>query len=246
VKVYRAIMLFSDVELLVAGLELQNDKATIDCPIYILDDHWPLNRAANLEKLEWVKKRWPQVVVVTAPHNMGIHHGFNYLCSQMPLEEDDLILVSAPDSCPLEKGWDQAMVTVLSAAPDLVYVGTNSEAIDKTPDMNWAFGYINGVKFKGARDRPAMFHSTGFKWSFLKSVGGFDQPTTHYGHLESVMWQKMLGQRKCSGYLEDFNEDFRLCNMHPQVYNDYKLAQAHTFTFSGSFEAYLKSINYLS
>lgn len=239
-KAYKAILLFSDVELLVAGLELQNDKATLDCPIYILDDHWPLNRAANLEKLEWVKKRWTNVTIITAPENMGIHMGFNYLCSQMPLESGDVIIASAPDSNPLQKGWDEAMVDALEWHSKLAYIGTNSIAIDQTPGVQWAFSESDKVKFKIPINRPAMFHSTAFDWNFLKKVGGFSQPTNFYGHLESAMWQKMHSAGMVSAYLCDYSEDFRLCNTHPQIYNEWKLAQAHTYTFKGSFKEYLE------
>lgn len=237
--IYKTIQLFSDVNLLVAGLELQNDKATLDCDTYVYDDHWPLNRESNLAELEKLKRRWPRLKIIHGPENLGIHKGFNHLTSQMPLVEGDIIICTAPDSVPLQKGWDEAMAHVLTNDRNIAYVGTNSFNIDAT-DCNWEHVNFGSLKVKLVRSRPAMFHSTAFQWDFLKKAGGFHQPCNYYGHLESQMFQKMQSVGMRSGYLCDFYEDFRLQPFHGDEYFAYKMAQAHTYSFAGSFKEYLE------
>lgn len=241
--VYKTILLFSDVDLLMMGLELQNDKATLDCDTYVLDDCWPLNRYANDMALEKLKVRWPRLKVIKAPKNLGIHEGFNYLTKQMPLQDGDILICTAPDSVPLNKGWDDAMVKVHEADDRIAYVGTNSIAIDTTPNVRWVHGVTkDGIKIKIPANTPAMYHSTAFKWDFLKKCGGFHQPLNYYGLLEISMWNRMQHFGMHSAYLSEYSEDFRLEPYHPQIYRDYKIAQAHTKTFKGSFEEYLASL----
>ena len=242
-SVFKLVPLFSDVMLLSCGLELQNNLATVDCPIYVIDDCWPLNRQSNLDGLEVLRRRWPNLKVITNPKNLGIHEGLNYACSQLPLVAGDILVISAPDSVPLQKGWDEALVKVLEGHARIAYVGANSYAIDETPGVEWIYRKVNGVGIKIASNRPAMFHTTAWKWDFIKKVGGFTQPCAYYGHIESAMYSRLAEHNMMMAYLCDYNEDFRLQPFHGDLYFAWKQAQAHSGSFKGSFGEWLESRN---
>lgn len=240
-KIYKTILLFSAVEQLAAGLELQNATATLDCETWVLDDFWPLDREQNLRGMEKLKTRWPNLKIVHAPENLGIHNGFNYLTSKMPLNQSDFIIQTAPDTVPITRGWDDALVRVLKNAEDIAYVSQSSDNVRGTPNILWEMRKVDGLNVMHPTG-PAIFQSLGFKWSFLSAIGGFWEPCSHYGYIEGYLYHKAqeLGLRHA--YLEDFIEVDRIGGYHPPEYTAWKVAHTRPAPndFKGNFAAWLE------
>lgn len=256
-SIFQCVPLFSDVSQLIAGLELQYDKRWLDVPLYILDDQWPMNRERNLDLLEIVKKRFG-ATVVTAPENLGVHHGFNYLTSKMPLADGDRILLCAPDTVPVREGWDSAEIDALDTYEDIAYVGLPGFDTFDPKHSNVAYWEKRYFQFHQRElanpqyideilmvpSSPACIHSSAWKWDFLKKVGGFSEPTSHYGHLETTMFSKARSLGMNHGYLAKFFEDFRLESYHDDSYRVWKTAHAACapgeIPFKGNFAEWAK------
>lgn len=241
-KVHKTCLLFGNVEQLVAGLELQEMTETL-LPRphkYILDDCYPLNRDQNIKLMLQVKKRWEnQITFLHNDKNLGIHKSFNLLFEFLAPAEEDIIITVAPDTVPIDRGWDEAMVEVLTGDSTVAYVGTSSYATKSTPGVIWHKKMVGKVSYS-VGDGPAMSHATAWRASFLRKVGGFHQPMNYYGHLEAEMWIRARSLGMTHAYLDHHEEDFRLEAYHDDVYRRYKLDHAHKQTFPGSFAEYLE------
>lgn len=224
-------------EMLIAGREIQSLASRAEAEWWVLDDCWPLNKKQNERLLELFLTRWPGTKLVRSPKNLGLHEGWNYLCSQMPLEDDDIILGVSPDSCP-SRSWDLAMKEVLEVAPDLAWVGSCSEAISLTPGVEWETRYISGHAVLIPINAPTMWHSMAFRWKVLKEIGGFSEPCNYYGHLETAMWNKLQKIGMKQGFLADYTETWPLESYHDRIYSDWKYLHAHERSFPGNFEDY--------
>lgn len=243
-KTYLAIASFCNAELLCIGLERAVQTRGLNSEIWVYEDFWPLHRECNQRILQACQKRHG-FKLIQSDRNRGLHHGLNYLTSQMPLEEDDILITIAPDSYMVKDSWDWAMQDVLLHDPEIAYVGLTSFVTGRTPNVEWDKRETEGgVKYE-IPSIAVQSHATAWKWSFLKQVGGFDEPTNYYGHLEGVMHRKaqLIGMKQA--YLPDFQEDFpegvsRLYSYEPEIYKEWKFEHAQTFSFPGNFEEYLK------
>lgn len=237
--IFTVSLLFSDTLILASSLHQCEKTRTIKhSPHFILDDHYPLRRAANAAALQVLAAKNPTLVLVDSGHNRGLHHGFNYLMEQVKPTRDDYIIVVDPDCFPLDTGWDTALVEALRGDDQLAYVGLSSKVTYEGNGTLWQATRSGGIDVM-LPNRAQQFNITAWKASFLLDVGWWEEPTNFYGHLESAMWAKKNKMHKTMGYLPKFTEDFRLVTMHDPSFQEYKREHA-AFRYQGSFTEYVK------
>lgn len=243
-KSYIICPVFSDVESLIAGMEVQKYSSIMNPEYWVYDDHWPYNRERNVAIMDTLEKRGRITKLIKGPKNLGIHEGLNYLMSQMPLQDDDILLWVGPDATPVNKGWDWALTDVLLSNPKLAYAGLSSYITFHTPNLKWEECYTPSGIHYSIPNGPAMLHLSSWRYSFLKQTNGFHQPCKYYGHVESDMYAraKALGYEHC--YLPNFQQTFQLDQYH-SLYPEYitwKIEHS-SFRFNDSFPDWLKSKN---
>lgn len=239
---YRCILLFSDADLLFDGLRIQDEAAVINLDTHVLDQHWPLNREKNLAKLISHHNRYPRVTIHNAGENLGIHRGFNYLMKVVNLQDDDIMITTAPDTAPITTGWDKALIDVMKTAPYLAMLSCTNKDVDETPNRQWRYSEVAGYRVAFANEACGMYGAAAYRGSFLRRIGGFYQNRPYYGGIEAEMLGRARQLGMTCAYLPDYRESYELQNRHPQVYTDYKWIQGHENSFQGSFADYLVAL----
>lgn len=251
-RTFFATVQYGNPEILAASLEQRRLTRHLAVNDWVWDNFYPLKKQETAARVlvlcnSYGARRCYDDVLQS---NIGLHCGFNALCSDMVLDgglrDEDYIIVHDPDCFPITPGWDQALAHALTSDPNIAYACLNHPVSLKTPDRSYEQKWVTveglalDLRFPNA---PCQFNITAWRWSFLKRVGGWDEPHKYYGGVESVMWDKAraLGMKHC--YLAEYKEDYRLCTMQDAIYHEYKNAhvgRTRQPAFDGSFEEYLK------
>lgn len=203
---------------------------------YLVDQHYPLNRKSNLEKISELATVY-NLTVLDPGKDLGLHHGFNWALKQIQPAEDDIILTFDPDSGPTNFNWDSALVRVLKS--DFSIAGLmNPRTRIELCERGHSIEYVGETEVWVPRC-PVVLSVAGWRYDFLKKVGGFSEPTNYYGHLESAMWAKSepIGVRW--GYLPHYGEEDSLRHRQDVEYRNWKWLHAHRGSFTASFGEYV-------
>lgn len=194
----------------------------------VMDHLWPLNREDNklaLPKLSALV----DALYLEADCNRGGIGGYNWVLNQLPVKDEDFVLIYDPDSNPLMSFWFQAMVQVMQADPSIPYLSLLDDRVAR--NRPWKMKEVAGHRV-ASDSQPEMINVTLYRGSMIKN--GLPNHTL-YGGIESDLWA--LGHK--GSYLYDFRE--KKCPLdHPKEYTDWK--RAHAFRlFKGPFEEFPKS-----
>lgn len=200
----------------------------------VVDNHWPIDRDSTHLQV----KNLAGLVdgeLISPEKNVGGHGGINYavdhLKKEYALTPDDLILIYDPDSNPAQDGWLQALVSVMSADPNMPYLSLLHEAV--AGNRKWVITPVNGINV--ARDAQAeMFNVTLFRAGVLMREHGLKAPNKWYGGIESELFN---AQNLRGAYLFDFRENENPIP-HPAIYTKWKWDHAHNGSYPGNFDAY--------
>lgn len=239
--VYAITLCFTRPEIVRTSLEQFYKTATLkDVKHILLNQHYPLPSHQKVrEELEQIAKDF-NCVLMDAGKNLGLHHGFNHVTSNLSLNPDDIIIGYDHDSYPTTNGWDEALVTTMNSKSTIGWVSlhvdkTFSEVVGAPLEPGLA-GNIRYFRFY----KPVTNSICALRWKFLNDVGGLQEPTNFYGHLESAMWQKLQQQKMYWVFLWDYHEGHNPNLIHDRHYTHYKHAHAHSKEWAGDFESFLK------
>lgn len=210
----------------------------------LVDQHYPLpNKQENRAKL---RQLGPQYEVLDPGRNLGLHHGFNWACSQLPLKDDDILIGYDPDSYPVTPGWDMALVTAIAHGGNVAWASLmnpiSRRELDERGFTPRRIGHIHTLE----THRPCVNSICAWRWDFLRKAGGLKEPTAFYGGLECAMWKALNDQKQKWVYLLEWHEKSYFFDKQDMVYRDYKWHHAHTGQWPGDFESYLhhRGINF--
>ncbi len=209
---------------------------------WLADNHYPLNTYADIEELKELCAakgiKWHDV-----PNEPGCVQALNKWLQDVGTNWDDSTVVVVPDSdaAPTEPGWLEAMMLAMSDQQSMAVCGLHIPPVDTWKDRSLdvqtrggVVRVINGVE---------MWHTAGFRWTFLKSIGGFMQGGKYYGSVEKLMSKAWMERMMCLGYLMEYKDEFGTrtypAELFDQQYIDYK----HAHVFSGenrSFSEYVR------
>ncbi|MBP7210947.1 MAG: hypothetical protein KBA02_07125 [Paludibacteraceae bacterium] len=218
----------------------EEDILTIDAPHYFLYQHYPINKEENKKQLQDICNKYG-IIWIDSGYDRGLHNGFNHLVSVIDPKDEDVLLGIDPDDIVLTRGWDKAIVDVVSSQNSVTMACLdNYFALNHSPGCVFEDAVIAGYRVKIPTNRPTMMNASGFTARWFKQMGGFNEPTTHYGHVESHIWQQLIKHFKRYAILLDYkleNRPGQLPEQNP-LYTQYKQAQA-SFQSRESFEEWL-------
>lgn len=241
VKIYAVTTVFCKPDILEQSLaRFKETTSGVISGHIILEDHYPLNQPADIEKIQALAKEY-NAQYVRSEKNLGLHKALNLACSYIPLERDDLVIVYDHDSYPVEKGWDMAMTLAMSGGRrDIGCVSLWNWKAAETPDCKWEHQeQMDGLKLRINKNRPAMISIPCWRWSLIQDAGGFQEPTQFYGGLEAEMWSHLQAYGLKNAYLEDYTESFQLYNQHDPEYKSWKDSHGKPGGFKGNFAEWL-------
>lgn len=218
----------------------EEDTMSIDMKHYFLYQHYPLKKEFEKAGLRKVCEKY-NITWLDAGKDLGLHGGANYMMQQINPADSDVIIGHDPDDYADTKGWDKAIVDIVTQDPSIAIAYLNNGYnINHTPGCIFQDTVIAGHKVKIPTNRPTMMSISGYTAGWIRQIGGFSQPTTHYGHIESHFWRKAAQMHKKWAILEEYSVRYGVGSYsHDQLYTEYKQAQAN-FTSRESFEEWLK------
>lgn len=207
---------------------------------YFLYQHYPLSKEkTKISQLATCEKYG--MIWVDSGFDRGLHNGMNYLMGQLNLNDDDIVIGLDPDEWPITRGFDQALEDALTDPnyPDMVISYLRNSTF---PPVNYS-QLVGGHRAYVFTESIAATNVAAFKAGWFKQIGGWWEPTTHYGYLEVHINSKIQETKKTRCVLEDV----RCVNVGPiegyvpqdELYRQYKGCQAN-WTSKESFEDWLK------
>jgi predicted O-methyltransferase YrrM len=225
-------LLYNDYSVIDESLAQLKKTATLDLPIYAVDNAYPFLTEKMVDKL---KKKYV-LNIINARHNRGLAGGYNELVNEV---DADYAILFDCDSYPDTHGWDEAMMTVIKdeqmAYACLMFDIARNEMIDRgfTP---WQCG-----PHVVWRPHSACVQSISCAdLSYLREIGGLQEPKKYYGGLEGHMFH-YWDDRHQIGYIDGYYETQRRGDsvINP-LYTEYKWKYAHE-GYDGSFDEFLKT-----
>ncbi len=208
---------------------------------YFVDQHYPLEKKKNRKALREICERYG-IKVLDPGKNLGLHEGFNWALREINPPDDAIIIAYDPDVYPTSSGWDMALVRAIRGDPkgkivwaSLLHGAANQEIQKCGFEPRKIDGYIDVWITK----LPIMNSICAWSYSWLKSVGFLNEPRPFYGHLEAEMYGRLRGKEWA--FLPSWTEDERLRKTQDEKYMVYKWTHAHTQSFDGDFESWLKA-----
>jgi hypothetical protein len=166
--------------------------------------------------------------------DLGLQGSLNHFLEMNPQPPGTITIGFDPDAATDDIGFDKAIAEVMCADPTLPLVALG---IPETSDPRCHNSTIAGHRVY-VHISMMMFNICGIDLDFVASCGGFSQPVTYWGGLESGFYPTMQATGKHIGYLMDYRESFVLRNSHDPRYAVWKWEHFYG-RFPGSFAEYL-------
>jgi hypothetical protein len=199
---------------------------------------YPLNVEENLQ-LNICTARKYGYRVIERETDLGAAGDFNLTLQQISLLDDDLVFICDHDVYHIEPGWDDAMIRVMRADPQIDWVCLWNDASPiEFGERGGIPGELDGIRLMQAIT-PMMAVTSLIRGSFLNFTKGLIQPAKYYGGVEIGMWGKLKERGTKKVFLMDFKEDQRLKEHEDLEYRAWKNVHA-TGRYSGSFADYLE------
>lgn len=206
---------------------------------YFLYQHYPLKKEETKQRQLRVCEKY-NIHWYDAGYDRGLHKGMNYLFELVNPDDDDVIIGFDPDEWPISPGFDQALEDALTDPkyPDIVLAYLKNSTF---PPMPYA-DVVGGRAAHIFSDSIAAVNVAAFKAGWFRAIGGWWQPTTHWGYLEVHVNSKIKETNKRRCILRDVRCLTR--DLPPEfvpqspIYGEYKGCQAN-WTSKESFEEWL-------
>lgn len=222
------------------GLEYLKATRTItDFEHYFLDNHYPISRERNAASLKDLC-RANNITWVDSGRDIGLHMSLNNWLDVAKPSDDDIMIGFDADSQPLDKGWDQALVDVLTGDSRIAVCGLYGHWFDDIKKSTLEAKQVNNVNY-GIHPNTDMYNISGWNIGHVRKIGGFDQHYKLYGTLEACMWSKWSQLGLKVGYLLDYRETVGEYDMSKYTDEEYlQWKKVHLKGFQGGLEAWIE------
>lgn len=202
-----------------------------------LNQHYPINKVENEHACD-LERFMNGILRLDHGKNLGLHIGFNALLEYVKPKPDDVVIAYDPDSFPIQKGWDKAMVDVLKDKSFGWITIMNPRCKRELLEFGYTEEVVNGHRVWVTK-KDIVNSTCAWRAEFLIKTQGLHESRPYYGHLESVMWNKMKAMNLKWGFLVDFEESDELRDLHDRDYIVYKWCHSHLSSWDGDFESWL-------
>lgn len=241
-KVYAITLGFCPWRVLEAGIKSYYETASFRPDAhYFLDQHYPLRREENLERIKSICEQY-RLTFVDSGSDRGMCGGFNFLMEQIPCVEGDILIGYDPDSRPEQGGWDRACLEVLAAEPGLDMVvaaqSFTNEHIYPLGIIKGGFQLIAGqLVFYVEMPTHDMWTIGAFRFDLVKGRK-LSSRMAYWGGTEGLWVNWMIERGKTYGILLDYQENNGHSHLGDPEYRKYK--DALIADYAKSFAEYLK------
>lgn len=241
--VYTIAMAFMNYRIIAKSLAAFQDtrNVALENKLVILNQHYPLNYDENQVVLKELAKQH-NATLLDAGKNLGLHDGFNFVVDKIKPNDNDILIGYDPDSLPLQYGWDMALVRAIDGDPtgraiwsSLMNPRSKRDIMERGYEKRKSDGYIEIWETK----LPVTNSICAFKAGWLKSIGGLQEHSKYYGHLESCMYEKIDKKKNGWVFLPGWTESDCLRDMHDRDYVIYKWCHSHLKSWDGDFKSWL-------
>lgn len=245
-KVYAITLAFMNRRVLRASIEAfyrtRNEGLALAGHV-IVDQHYPLERDATRAEIERLAMEY-NLTLLDPGRNLGLHDGFNWAMSQLPLADEDIIIGYDGDSLPSAQGWDMALVRAIEGRRSdgegtVVWSSLgNPRTLKDIRERGYRRTTVDGY-LQLWLTRTAITNSVcAWRVGWLRRVGGLSEPTAYYGHLEATMWGK-LRHGELWAVVPDWPERDDLRDDHDRAYVIYKWRHSHLRNWPGDFASFV-------
>lgn len=207
----------------------------------LIDQHYPLPSKDETRRAVQAVADRHGCRVLRPERNLGLHDGWNWACSHLDLQDDDILIGYDPDSWPLTPGWDMALVTALSKDRRAGWASLTNVRSRRELEQKSCFEerVTDGYLRVWSTRLPVVNSVCAWKWGFLRKCGGLWEPKAYYGHLETWLFDRLKEQALDWVFLVDWTEDDTLRGRTDLEYIRWKWAHSHLGTWPGDFESFL-------
>lgn len=210
----------------------------------IAQGHYPINTAKNNRDIKMIVDSYGDAELWDPGSNLGSAQTQNWVLAKLGVK-DDWVINLDPDSNCRQKGWDQAMASVLKAEPDCVAISCFSPLIERfIKDRNIELEYRQtGTITYAFANKPIPFNLSMLRTSFLNDIGGIPQMGEHWGETEAPFHAYCQQRGKFQAILMDYIEDESGKYMQDSQLLEYKnlhMRSKPEDRFSGIYEEYLR------
>jgi hypothetical protein len=201
---------------------VKETRAATDIDWLLVDNHYPDTPSGFWES--WAKELGAEYL--NPGRNIGLHHGLNFALTAVNADRGDLMLGIDPDTRPLTVGWDDALMRALSI-PDVGWASLgNDHSEGEMATRGFTESQESGLRLKTTKQ--AVVNSLcGFKLSWVKDVGGFQETSEYYGGVECLMFPMCVKAGLRWVWLQDYREGKFDTDLSDPDYRHYKWAHAH-------------------
>lgn len=225
-------ILYNNYRVINRSLTKLRETNTLNLPIVALDNHYPTLTKAYKTRL---KKKF-NLTILDAGENLGLSGGYNYIIEQYP-ELKHAILYDC-DSNPETKGWDKSLMDTIKH-PKVAYLSLMFDNAKREMEERGFNPWLCGEHVIWKPKEACQQSISCVDLTYLRSIGGMQEPKKYYGGLESCMF-KFWNEQNQIGYIDGVYEK----QMHKDDdtdprYKEYKWKYAHQ-GYDKSFDEYLK------
>ena len=225
-------LLYNEYGVIDESLAQLKRTSTLDLPIYAIDNAYPFLTEKMVAKL---KKKYG-LHIINARHNRGLAGGYNELIKEV---DADYAILFDCDSYPDTKGWDEAMVSCIKHKA-LAYVCLMFDVAKREMIERGFTPWQCGPHVIWQPHTACVQSISCADLSYLREIGGLQEPKKYYGGLEGRMFQYWNSHHQI-GYIDGLYETQR-CGTEAinPLYREYKWKYAHE-GYDGSFDEFLKT-----
>lgn len=206
---------------------------------YLIDVSFPIpDKTHNTIELATMANQFGYKLLKPA-YNRGVARNWMWAVEELELNNNDVIIGMDPDSEPIDNGWADALVDVLTGGQKIAYCGLTrvsppglATEVDESKII-YSRSVINTRKVRHY-SQPIGWPMGGFSAGFVRERGIW-QPRSRYGFIEHETIRNM-GDWKWV-MLDEFRD--QTSDRGETIYRDWKVEQAQGKT-DLDFEAWLK------
>ncbi len=185
------------------NLYLETKKiADVDEHVILLN-HYPIDKEENNKQIKYLANKY-NCTLIDSGSDLGLHKSLNNACKILNIQDDDTLIVCDPDDRPTPN-FAKPFKDVIDADKSIAVLGCNFWVIeDRFKEGKLTESVIAGHRV-WTHKNIEMYNLAAYNYSFIRSIGGFNEPLPYYGGLECYLYSKFNGLKMA--YLADVRSD---------------------------------------
>jgi hypothetical protein len=207
----------------------------------VIDGHFPVKEKENSAAIKRACEKSGSIYL-DAGYDRGLHENLNLAVKECGISREDIVVTCDPDDSP-SPGFTRAFGDVMTADPTIAVASSNFWRIEdlyREGIFKWSY---TGKRAVWEHPSVEMISIASFNMNFIHDIGGFGQYRSHYGFLESYLYDRWKTKGMKLVYLPEVRADHlpvdrNDSNLFESTYRDWKTAHVNDFT--GTYREWLQ------